>query len=555
MHLYVRNPEHAYIDENLWIPKSQINTQNIQGALTFNTTVTRGSSSTIRLFRETPTHIVVPRLFLPLSELTCPVVDLRPDTYEAIPYKSTIQLDIIEPHETKQQDAFNAIQESTGGTIQLACGKGKTVIALETIAAMGVPALVIVNTKQLIQQWMEEASKLLPGVFLGLLGKVSKRKGRAHITFTTYQKLAMAGCDEEDRRRFGVIVFDEEHHVGAETFSYAANLFPGKRVGLSATPDRADGMQVIHQLHIGPVLYKNLTQPLQPEIFFLQTNFSINEADPDILRAIMDSMGEIHLGKLAGFLGRQAYRLKFIRHLCKKLLQENRKILVISQSLDNLLNLYCLWNDIRPLYTDAVPRFELTDKELSPKEIRKLEKRLVLLKEILETSPEDIKKENYEKEVGQIVEVLGFQGYLKTQRKEWSKKQKAFVKECLTKPSTAGLMTGQVPKRRLQAMLKEHQLVFAIDSYGIEGMDEQTLDTVILCEPMPRKENIQQLMGRMLRPRRSKQPKFPELYVLEDEIQIHIALCRKMQTQFNNWPTDEGGPFPWKTVHPQNLRP
>ena len=67
----------------------------------------------------------------------------------------------------------------------------------------------------------------------------------------------MKEYDEEVFSSFGFVIYDECHHLGAETFSRAL-LKTGCKytLGLSATPQEADGLTKVFQWSLGSIVYK-----------------------------------------------------------------------------------------------------------------------------------------------------------------------------------------------------------------------------------------------------------------------------------------------------------
>ena len=56
--------------------------------------------------------------------------------------------------------------------------------------------------------------------------------------------------------QFGLAVFDECHHLGAEVFFKSMRKVSSKyMLGLSATPKRKDGLQWVFESFIGPIVY------------------------------------------------------------------------------------------------------------------------------------------------------------------------------------------------------------------------------------------------------------------------------------------------------------
>jgi len=76
------------------------------------------------------------------------------------------------------------------------------------------------------------------------------------------------------KREFGLVVFDEVHRLGAETFSRVVRMFAARRrVGLSATPYRADGKEAVFTANIGPVQVQSKQLVLKPKIIVVQSNW------------------------------------------------------------------------------------------------------------------------------------------------------------------------------------------------------------------------------------------------------------------------------------------
>ena len=113
-------------------------------------------------------------------------------------------------------------------------------------------ALIVAPTLDLVRQWYD----LLGATFGATIGLVG---GGDHdvqpITVTTYDS-AHIHMDHLGGR-FGLVVFDECHHLPGTSYAMAARacLAP-YRLGLSATPERTDGREAVLGELIGPVVYR-----------------------------------------------------------------------------------------------------------------------------------------------------------------------------------------------------------------------------------------------------------------------------------------------------------
>jgi hypothetical protein len=556
MDIHRRKADRAYLDTNLSIPKQVVNVEGVKSALTF--TYFEGADREERklpLYKETLHHIEVPRAFWAPGSFGFKIVDLRPTSYRKTKVSSKIQLDhtqrggkLVPTGETKQREASSALLASHGGTLQLGCGGGKTVIALHVIAQLNVPAIIIVDTTQLILQWQEAISNFLdvPGG-VGLI-QADVFNWKKSIVMATYHTLAArsATFPEEVKRWFGVAIWDEAHHVSAPTFSKSADLFYGRRYGLSATPKRDDGLHVIHEFHFGDVLYRDLIQELKPHIYFNWTGLKLDNSDPYVVNATHSSGGKLHLSKLATYYGEWAPRLQIILAEIRRRVVEGRKILVLSNSVNELVNLLALWNQEKSLYTDVpVPTPQEVGETLPPirlstKELLRIGKKLAAVKLKKPTSETLLLTQKYETALAQH-EVARKVDSLFNQR------QTDYRNKLLARPSTAGLMIHKVPSTQRMKMLREKQVTFAISKYGKEGLDESALDTILLCEPMSSRSMLQQVMGRIQRRKEGK--KDPVMIVFEDNIGPMMGMCNKMRRHLRSWPIGDGGPYAFELVN------
>jgi superfamily II DNA or RNA helicase len=138
------------------------------------------------------------------------------------------------------------------GAVVLPTGAGKTHVAELAILRCKRSALVLAPTIDLIGQWHDRLTATFGGP-IGLLG------GGHHelepITVSTYDSaylhLARYGA------RFGLVVFDEVHHLPAPAYLQAAEATIAPwRLGLTATWERQDGRESELSRVLGDVVYE-----------------------------------------------------------------------------------------------------------------------------------------------------------------------------------------------------------------------------------------------------------------------------------------------------------
>lgn len=138
------------------------------------------------------------------------------------------------------------------GVIVLPTGAGKSYVAERVIAEARRSTLVVVPTLDLLSQWYGNLRAAF-GCEIGLLG------GGHHeildITVTTYDSAAIHMDRYGDR--FGLVIWDEAHHLPAPAYARAAaSLVAPLRLGLTATPERPDGGEQLMYELVGPPCYR-----------------------------------------------------------------------------------------------------------------------------------------------------------------------------------------------------------------------------------------------------------------------------------------------------------
>ncbi len=159
-----------------------------------------------------------------------------------------------------QQEAITAWDKNGGsGVVVLPTGAGKTFVAQLAMAMKKRPTLVITPTLNLVSQWKLNLERAF-GFEVGILG------GGNHdirpVTVTTYDSAYIHM--EHLGNKFGMLVFDEVHHLPTETYSLSAiHSIAPFRLGLTATPEREAPMTYA-QL-IGPIIYSQSIRDLTGE--------------------------------------------------------------------------------------------------------------------------------------------------------------------------------------------------------------------------------------------------------------------------------------------------
>lgn len=159
-----------------------------------------------------------------------------------------------------QDAAVAAMLRHDTGVLCAPTAFGKTVVAAALIARRGVNTLVLVHRKELLRQWQERLQTFLVAGAApsakGLVGVVGGGKARptGSIDIAVMQSLSRQGEVDALVERYGQVIVDECHHIGAVSFEAILKRVRARFVlGLTATPIRRDGQQPILFMQCGAI--------------------------------------------------------------------------------------------------------------------------------------------------------------------------------------------------------------------------------------------------------------------------------------------------------------
>jgi superfamily II DNA or RNA helicase len=163
------------------------------------------------------------------------------------------------PHQIEGVDTW--WQQGGRGVVVLPTGTGKSYLAHLAIARAARPALVLVPTIDLLNQWFAELTAAF-NVPVGLLG--GGYFDLQPLTVSTYDSAFLHL--ERWGNRYGLLVCDECHHLPGPSFQMSAiGCIAPYRLGLTATPERADGQDILFPDLLGPIVYRREIKQLAGE--------------------------------------------------------------------------------------------------------------------------------------------------------------------------------------------------------------------------------------------------------------------------------------------------
>ena len=201
-------------------------------------------------------------------------------------------------------------------------GFGKTLIGAKMIELRCSNTLVIVHKNMLLDQWIERFVEYfdMDKKDIGYLGK-SKNKLNGKLDIATMQSLKNK---PELIKNYSFVIVDECHHIPAVTFESILKQYEGKYIlGLSATPNRKDGMQPLIFQQLGSIAYEvKKEKTTNNKLKIVNTDFTSN----------VDNFADL-ITSLINDNQRNQIILEQIK------MYHNRKILLLTDRIEHIENL------------------------------------------------------------------------------------------------------------------------------------------------------------------------------------------------------------------------
>jgi len=292
------------------------------------------------------------------------------------------------PYQETIIDTF--IDKGANGLICVPCGRGKTFMALCAAVTIGKRFLIVVDKEFLANQWKGEIERYIRGARVGTLQGSVQQIGNEIITDKEYtipelkqmardaglkvggtrealkQRLMDAGIDITPKSKqvdyditicmlqtvcqrdfppgtfddYGLTIFDECHHLGAQHFSRVMTKIQTQwQLGLSATPDRDDGLTKVFEYFLGRPVYQERTREPDPTVEV--EAFWYTDSDPTYAEPPVNWRGEVVTARLMTQVVECKRRTQQVVDRLEQLASNSlRKILILSERRKHLEELH-----------------------------------------------------------------------------------------------------------------------------------------------------------------------------------------------------------------------
>ena len=304
-----------------------------------------------KVFRKAKSGICVPRFYAE-ERFGIPEKDTRPEPHKMnIPFKGKLR------DETFQNVALSKAIEAGHGILSLPCGFGKTTVSLAIACKLGYRTMIIVHKEFLANQWKERIQQFCPGATIGVVQQ-NKKETNCDFVIAMLQSLSLKEYSYEDFDSIGTLIVDEAHHICAKVFSQSLfKLCPKHVFGLSATPNRKDGLTKVLHWFMGPTFFAvERENQAQVNVFPLEFSCKRFEDPPPCTR-----FGKLSLATMITELTEIPERNVMILATIKKLAKTTRQILVLSDRRFHCEFLHSKFKTTSGLYMGGMKEADLAE--------------------------------------------------------------------------------------------------------------------------------------------------------------------------------------------------
>lgn len=308
---------------------------NIKEELTITPTLCKDFIDNIEpfsIFHETKNNIFIPKYYGIKKFGNKELIGFNSKKYK-INFKGTLrenQIKIV-------NDILVKLNKTHGGIITLPCGYGKTILALYIASKIGLKTMILVHKVFLQDQWIERIKEFIPKSKIGFIKQDNIDVKNKHFIVGMIQSISQRDYDKKIFQDIGLIIVDECHHIASRVFSKALYKINAEyTIGLSATPNRKDGLTKIINWYLGNSLY-SLNLQTNKETIVYRYIFTCNDLLFIEKKQYMKGKMILAIPKMTTNISKINYRNNLIINIIYELSKhKDRKILILSGRIKQL---------------------------------------------------------------------------------------------------------------------------------------------------------------------------------------------------------------------------
>jgi len=223
------------------------------------------------------------------------------------------------------------------------CGMGKTIMTLYIITQLKKKTIILLHKTNLLEQWKKAIETFLPNIDIGIIQQniyeienkeivlcmiptiLARKKNIKYINDERYTANAFDS--------FGFCVIDECHHICSQQFSKILfHLYTQKVLGLSATPERKDGLTILLKYFMNDILsFENKNKNIDLPTVHIRKFIHEKALSAKYIYNYQKKQRQINYASLITALVNCQKRTIYLSQIILKLKEQGRKILVLSE--------------------------------------------------------------------------------------------------------------------------------------------------------------------------------------------------------------------------------
>lgn len=291
-----------------------------------------------KIYLESENKIYLPK-FYGIERFGEPEKNVLPDGKDI---DINFDLTLKEEQKIPAEATLKAYREKGGGILSLPCGFGKTILALYFITMLKKKTIVVVHKEFLMNQWVDRIKFAIPTAKIGIVqGDKCEIEG-SDIIIGMLQTLSMRDFPENTFDEIGHVIIDECHRIPSRVFSRALmKINSNYMLGLSATPNRKDGLTKVLKYYIGDIIYS--VKSFDKNIVKVE-RYILNSKDENYNKEVLNYMGKVQMATMINNISNSKNRTRLIMERVVKEINEheNRQVLILSdrrEHLDEMFNM------------------------------------------------------------------------------------------------------------------------------------------------------------------------------------------------------------------------
>jgi len=237
-----------------------------------------------------------------------------------------------------------------------------TTVALALSAQLKVRTMIVVHKEFLANQWVEKIKEFCPGATIGRVqGDVFDVE--KDFVIAMIQTMSQREFDKAAFDSIGLLVVDEAHHIGAPAFSqFMFKICPKFTLGLTATPERKDGLTRLLYWFLGPEFFR-----IERVNQGLTRVHTLNYMDPAFKESPpVTRFGQLNMAGMINIVTELEPRNDLIVQTAEGALEDGRRVLILSDRREHCFYLQNRLGSKAKLYIGGMKEKDLEESSRAP---------------------------------------------------------------------------------------------------------------------------------------------------------------------------------------------